>query len=164
MNNSGGWADLWLKEALFFDIVTSLMPSRWPGMGFLVMQVLFTITHMPLAIFPLPHFFTCNSALLLFPITQNLSSNLSAHTFWHITYFTWTIFSPCSISPFKQYLVYVASQTLSSSICHYFDLTSQCVVCNGITWPWHCALCHCSKGQIVAHSLTQTYWKWTTNL
>lgn len=158
MNNSGGWADLQLEEAFgsssvlwYHDLVNA--PSvAWHGFSSDAGAV-HNHTH-ALAIFSVPQFITCNLAVLPFPITQNLSSNLSTHTFWHIVYFTWTIFSLYSISPFRQYLVSVASHT--SSFCHYFDLTSQHVVCNGIIWLWHCASWYCFKRWILAWSLERT--------
>lgn len=97
-------------------------------------------------------------SVLLFPITHNLSSNLPTPNI-HIFY-TLTIFSACSISLFKQRLVFASSHTLF--LCNYFEISSQCVVYHGSIWHW--ALCGCSRGPIVSHSLVGTYWKRATPL
>lgn len=72
-----------LVPVLFFDIMTSWMPSR-PDMGFLVMQVLFYNHAQALAIFSVLRFFNWKCAIFLIHITHNLPSNPSTHTFWHL--------------------------------------------------------------------------------
>lgn len=73
--------------------MTLLMPSLWPGIGFLAMQVLFTIAHMA-SLFSLSpsvlHFQLGTSPLSYY--TESVKQSINPHI--HVTYFTWTVLSP----------------------------------------------------------------------
>lgn len=133
MNNSSSWADLWVEEASgsssvlwYHDLLNDLLMA-WHGLSGNA-GAFRNHTH-GRAISSVLQFFNWNLSIFLIHITQNLSSNLSTHTLWHITYFTWTICALYTIYPFKQYL-------LSVSFCPYFDLTRHGMVYNAIIWLW----------------------------
>lgn len=135
MNNSSGWADLWLGEAsgscsvLWYHDLVNAPSVAWHWL-FGNAGTFHNRKH-ALAVSPLPQFFS----FLLHTICQAIYPPPNIHIFYILTIFS---------------LVSVSSHTLF--LCNYFEISSQCVVYNGSIWHWVC------------HSLVGTHWKRATPL